>query len=228
MSKSVRVMIEQGTKGKRYVAYAVDWPGWSRGAKSEEAAYDVLESYRERYRPVARLAGLGDEFDATGSLEVTERYVGTGSTDFWGISFSSCPLELTEPMTDDECERKLALMQATWSYFDDTYGRVSAELQKGPRGVGRSRDEILNHTYATERTQFAPKIAVDTPQAVMLTPDGLRDHRDRYLAAIRSYQAETKNARTWSLPFLIRHTAYHMMDHAWEMQDKDLTSKESK
>jgi hypothetical protein len=25
------------------------------------------------------------------------------------------------------------------------------------------------------------------------------------------------------LQFLIRHTAYHTMDHAWEMEDKDLT-----
>jgi hypothetical protein len=30
-------------------------------------------------------------------------------------------------------------------------------------------------------------------------------------------------ARTWPLRYLIRHTAYHTMDHAWEMEDKDLT-----
>jgi hypothetical protein len=30
-------------------------------------------------------------------------------------------------------------------------------------------------------------------------------------------------ARTWPLRFLIRHTAYHTMDHAWEMEDRDLT-----
>jgi hypothetical protein len=29
-------------------------------------------------------------------------------------------------------------------------------------------------------------------------------------------------ARTWPLRYLIRHTAYHTMDHAWEMEDKDL------
>jgi len=26
-----------------------------------------------------------------------------------------------------------------------------------------------------------------------------------------------------ALRYLIRHTAYHIMDHAWEMEDKDLT-----
>jgi hypothetical protein len=30
--------------------------------------------------------------------------------------------------------------------------------------------------------------------------------------------------RSWNLPFLIRHSAFHTMDHAWEMQDKDLSS----
>lgn len=32
-----------------------------------------------------------------------------------------------------------------------------------------------------------------------------------------------KRMRTWNLPFLIRHSGYHTMDHAWEMEDKDLT-----
>ena len=32
-------------------------------------------------------------------------------------------------------------------------------------------------------------------------------------------------ARSWPLRYLIRHTAYHTLDHAWEMEDKDLTTK---
>ena len=46
-------------KGKRSVAFGLDWPGWSRGARSVELALETLESYRERYRPVADLAGIG-------------------------------------------------------------------------------------------------------------------------------------------------------------------------
>ena len=30
---------------------------------------------------------------------------------------------------------------------------------------------------------------------------------------------------TWTLPFLIRHSAYHTLDHAWEMEDKDLSAE---
>jgi hypothetical protein len=84
----VRTVIEHGTKDKRSVAFSLDWPGWSRGAKSAELALETLEAYRALYRPVAVLAGMVHEFDAAGPLEVVEDRVGTGSTDFWGISFS--------------------------------------------------------------------------------------------------------------------------------------------
>ena len=90
---AVRTVVEHGPKDKRSVAFACDWPGWSRGAKSGALALESLESYRERYRPIARLAGMEREFDAAGPLEVVEDKVGTGSTDFWGISFSPSATE---------------------------------------------------------------------------------------------------------------------------------------
>ena len=52
---AIRTVLERGTKGKRFVAFAVDWPGWSRGAKTADGALETLEAYRERYRPVAAL-----------------------------------------------------------------------------------------------------------------------------------------------------------------------------
>ena len=78
----VRTVVEHGTKDKRSVAFSLDWPGWSRGAKSAELALETLESYRERYRLVAALAGLSKEFDAAGPLKIVEDRVGPGSTDF--------------------------------------------------------------------------------------------------------------------------------------------------
>jgi hypothetical protein len=59
-----------------------------------------------------------------------------------------------------------------------------------------------------------------------LTPDGLVAHRKAYVVAMRAYgRGEGKRMRSWTLPFLIRHSAFHVMDHAWEMEDKDLSSK---
>src|SRR3954469_22106010 len=130
---SVRTVVERGPKEKRSVAFALDWPGWSRGAKTPELALDLLESYRDRYRPVAVAAGMAAEFDAAGALELAEDRVGTGSTDFWGISFSPSGLE-QEPMESDELERKIALMRGCWAFFDEVAASVSAEMRKGPRG----------------------------------------------------------------------------------------------
>ncbi|MCU0261577.1 MAG: hypothetical protein MUE78_11205 [Ilumatobacteraceae bacterium] len=220
---TVRVVLERGPKGKRSVAFAVDWPGWSRGAKTPELALDVLESYRPRYRPVAERAGLAGELDDTGPLEVVEDRIGNSSTDFWGISFTPSGLE-TEPMDDAELERKITLVRACWAYFDDVAARVSPEMRRGPRGGGRDRDQIIGHTIRAESQDMAKKVGVGVPDERALTPEGLREHRERYVAAMRAYHAgEVKRMRSWNLPFLLRHTGYHVMDHAWEMEDKDLT-----
>ena len=55
----VRTVVERGPKDKKSVAFAVDWPGWSRGARSAEVALATLEAYRDRYRTVAGVAGHG-------------------------------------------------------------------------------------------------------------------------------------------------------------------------
>jgi hypothetical protein len=221
----VRTVIERGPKGKRSVAFGFDWPGWSRGARSAELALETLESYRERYRPIASLAGMSREFDAAGALEVVEDKVGNGSTDFWGISFSPCAAE-RGPMDEAQLERGITILQACWAYFDGVAARVSPEMRKGPRGGGRDRDRIISHTIRTESEYFARQVGLRVPERAALTPDGLRLHREAYVGAMRAYNAGevTRRMRSWTLPFLIRHSAFHTLDHAWEMEDKDLSA----
>ncbi len=221
----VRTVIERGPKGKRSVAFSLDWPGWSRGAKTPELALETLESYRERYRPVASLAGIAREFDAAGPIEIVEDRVGTGSTDFWGISFSPSSTE-HGPMGEAELERAITLLRACWAFFDGVAARVSPEMRKGPRGGGRDRDRIIRHTIRTESEDFAKQVGLRIPEEAALTADGLRRHRAWYIAAMRAYNAGevTRRMRSWTLPFLIRHSAFHTLDHAWEMEDKDLSA----
>jgi hypothetical protein len=224
MSDVMRVMLEIGPKGKKVVAVAPDWPGLERGAKTEEAAIERLRAYLPRYAWVAKRAGLHGEFRTNPAIDVVDRYPGNGSTDFWGISFAFSDIDRQE-LSTNELERQLTLMWACWGFFDDVRSRVSADLQKGPRGGGRDRDQIVSHTFGTER-DWAKQLGVDTPPGVMLTDDGLQTHRDAYRNAIREFHAQGKSARTWPITYLIRHTAYHTIDHAWEMEDKDLTGVE--
>jgi hypothetical protein len=222
----VRTVIERGPKGKRSAAFAIDWPGWSRGARSADLAVETLESYRERYRPVADIAGMAREFAAAGPLEIVEDRVGPGSTDFWGISFAPSSTE-HGPIGEADLERRITLLRACWAYFDGVAARVSAEMRKGPRGGGRDRDQIIRHTIRTESEDFAKQVGLRIPEGAALTPDGLRLHRENYVVAMRAYNAgEVKRRmRSWTLAFLIRHSAYHMLDHAWEMEDKDLSGQ---
>ncbi|HEU5328857.1 MAG TPA: hypothetical protein VFU78_12240 [Thermomicrobiales bacterium] len=222
MADTLRVMLEIGPKGKQVAAVAPDWPGLERGAKTGEAALARLHAYLPRYAKVAQLAGLEIAFAASTTVDVIEHYPGTGSTDFWGISFAFSSSD-QHVISSEELERELTLMQACWAFFDDVHACVSAELRKGPRGGGRDRDRIVRHTLATEQ-DWAKKLGVHLPPGTLLTDEGLHAHRDAYCQAIRAFHAEGKMARTWPLRYLIRHTAYHTLDHAWEMEDKDLTA----
>ena len=224
MADDIRVMLEVGPKGKR-VAVAPDWPGLERGAKTEEAAIERLRSYVPRYASVARQAGMDAELATIATVDVVERYPGTSSTDSWGISFAFSGID-RQGMSSEALDRELTLMRACWAFFDDVRSRVSAEMQKGPRGGGRDRDHIVRHTVAGEQ-DWAKKLGlgVVAPGDALLTDEGLNAHRGAYCDAIRAFHAQGKMARTWPLRYLIRHTAYHTMDHAWEMEDKDLTAK---
>jgi hypothetical protein len=226
VAKLNRVMLEIGPKGKKVVAVAPDWPGLERGAKSGEDAIEQLLSYIPRYSQVAKLAEMDAEFDAIKNVKVVEQYPGTGSTDFWGISFAFSNFD-RQAMSGEELELELTLMQACWVFFDNVRRRVLAEMQKGARGGGRDRDHIVRHTFAAEQ-DWAKMIGVLTPDGAMLTGKGLKTHREAYCHAIRDYHSEGRLAgkvAKWPLRYLIRHTAFHTRDHAWEMEDKDLTVK---
>jgi len=221
MTNSLRIQLEFGPKGKRVVAVAPDWPGLARGAKTEDAALERLQTYLPRYATVTTLAGMEPEFNQAAHLEVIERYPGTGSTDFWGISFAHSSVD-REPISTAELERELTLMRACWTFFDEVRSRVSPEMQKGPRGGGRDRDHIVAHTIANEY-DWSP--GGRRPWEGMPSEEDLRAHREEYVDAIRRFHAESKLAGKWPLRYLIRHTAFHTLDHAWEMEDKDLTPK---
>jgi hypothetical protein len=224
MAKAIRVTLEIGPKEKKVVAVAPDWPGLERGAKTGPAAIEKLQSYFPRYAKIAKLAGMDAEFAASKGVNVVERYKGTGSTDFWGISFAFSSID-KQKISDEKLERELTLMKACWKYFDTVRSRVSAELQKGPRGGGRDRDRIILHVCAVEQ-DWAGGLGIKIQEGEWFTDlERLKDFRRKYCKAIRTFHAEGKMAKKWPLRYLIRHTAFHTLDHAWEMEDRDLTDK---
>jgi len=222
MTSSLRVLVEQPTKGKRWVAVAADWPGLERGGKTEDEALEKIARYVPRYLTVAKRSGLDGELASQTEAEIIGRYPGTGSTDFWGISFAPSPLD-REPFDAIVFDRNVGLLRAAWAEFDETATRVSPELRPGVRGGGRARDEIVGHVFRVEGLDFSMRVGVPIEEAEMRAPGGLTAHRNHFVDAMRDWYAAGKPLGKWTIPYLLRHTAYHVLDHAWEMQDRDLS-----
>jgi hypothetical protein len=77
-SGRVAVFLE-GTP-EQAVASALDWPGWCRAGRDEDAALETLASYAGRYAPVAAHAGIS--FPSTVAFGVAERVPGGPATAF--------------------------------------------------------------------------------------------------------------------------------------------------
>jgi hypothetical protein len=217
-----RVLVEQPTRGKRWVAVAADWPGLERGGKTEDLAVAKLVDYVPRYLPVAKRVRLGSALATQTDLDIIGRYPGTGSTDFWGVSFAPSPLD-RQPFDAPTFDRQVRLLRAAWAEFDETAARVSAELRPGVRGGGRSRDQIIRHVLANEGEDFSKRVDAKSELVDLLRPSGLAQHRDRFVEGMRAWYEEDKPLGKWTIPYLLRHTAYHVLDHTWEMQDRDLS-----
>ena len=80
-------------------------------------------------------AGLADAFAAQTAIDIVERYRGNTSTDYWGIPHVASETE-REVLPADALERRLALLEAAWAYFDDVAATVSPPTC-GPVRAGR-------------------------------------------------------------------------------------------
>jgi hypothetical protein len=198
-----KVYIERGPK--RFFACAYDWPGWCRTGSDEAAALEVLAAYAERYRVVAEAAGLSFPKTA-GKLKVVDRIRGDTATDF-GVPHKVAPLD-REPVTPGQAKKFVAILEASWSVFDEIVEAAPGSLQKGPRGGGRDRDDIVAHVNEAEKA-YSRKLGVRQLQD--------RDEiRDAIIDVVRARPTDT----SWPIPYAARRIAWHVIDHAWEIEDK--------
>ncbi len=198
-----RVALERGRTWT--FASALDWPGWCRRATTrdgDEAALEALLAYADRYAQVA-----GPAF-APGDLEVVGAVEGDSTTDF-GAPSTSGPWD-DAPLTGADADRQADLLQACWTALDRVAERSPEELRKGPRGGGRDRTKMLDHVREAERA-YARKLAIAVPPR---TP--WPEQRDLIAHAVRAGEAHG----AWPLRYGVRRIAWHVLDHAWEMQDR--------
>jgi hypothetical protein len=216
------VYLEVGSK--RVFAGAVEWPGWCRSGRDEEGALEALAAYGRRYKAAVGSAGRGFSAPKDASLfQVVERLKGNASTDF-GVP-GTPPASDDRPVDRAEGRRLAGLLEACWATLDRTAeAAVGISLRKGPRGGGRDLDQIVRHVLEAE-TGYLPKIG-----GRYRTPEGedIADHSEEVReVALEAVSARARGDRmpptrgsTWALRYFVRRDAWHVLDHAWEIEDR--------
>jgi hypothetical protein len=209
-STKTKVYLEVGSK--RTFASAAGWPGWCRSGKTERAALEALAAYAPRFAQVAKLAEV--PFTAkVADFEVVERLPGNATTDYGAPGVPA--KDESRPMTVAQARRMSALVAAGWKYLDQTVARAPTTLRKGPRGGGRDRDEMFDHVLGAEM-EYAKRIGVRLKQPDGRDKPAVRAFRKAILEALDEPNREEK----WPVQYAARRTAWHALDHAWEIEDR--------
>jgi hypothetical protein len=224
MTQPVAVYLEVAPK--RTFASAIDWPGWSRGGRDEAAALAAFVAAGPRYLTAmgALAAGLVPPADAD-AISVVARLPGGSGTEF-GVPSRPAPDD-DRPVGAAELEILSAVLRAAWSAFDRAAAAaVSVELATGPRGGGRRLAKIVDHVHEADWAylgeiggKFRPPAEADAAAATAL----LRETLVETLGARVRGEPAPPSRRTkplWSPRYLVRRSAWHALDHAWEIEDR--------
>lgn len=214
----IAIYLEAGAK--RTFASAVDWPGWSRGGRSEQDAIAALVAYGARYKAVVR--STAPKFVApndTSAFKVIKHLKGNAGTDF-GVPSLGLPSD-KEPVTAAELTRMTLILEACWSAFDRAAESAKGlELRKGPRGGGRDLQKMTAHVIEADQAYMA-QLGARPPKAASTF-----DLREAMVEALRARVrglpfAEPRNTKNpWTPRYFARRVGWHVLDHAWEIEDR--------
>ena len=220
----MEVYLEVGTS--RAFAGAIEWPGWCRAGRHEDGALEALLAAAPRYAKV--VGGVRPAFarpKAIEDLEVVERLTGDSGTNF-GVP-SIVPAADRRTIDERELARLLRLLERCWKALDRTADdAVGRELRKGPRGGGRELDAILGHVVGAE-SGYLSRLATRGPATEGRDP---REAAGEVRAAVRDALARAladglpergpRGGTIWTPRAFVRRAAWHVLDHAWEIEDR--------
>jgi hypothetical protein len=190
---------------KRSFAVAVDWPGWARSGKTPEAALESLWNYRERYAGI-----MGHLWLPAGEFEVVETVTGDTTTEFGAPGIVPALDRVTPGMS--EVERLVTIWNRCWEAFDAVAAAAPETLRRGPRGGGRDTSQIVDHVNGSD-AGYSRQIGVGTRG---LDTPGVRTAMVDRITGLAGTPEDTR----WPVRYLVRRSAWHVLDHLWEIEDK--------
>jgi hypothetical protein len=218
------VYLEVGKK--RVFAGAIEWPGWCRGGRDEDAALRALIEAAPRYARAMQAAGITFEAPpGLGALAVAERLDGNSTTDFGAPDLA--PAADARPLDTKELRRQQDLLRAIWQALDAAAQAAQGrELRTGPRGGGRDLEKIIRHVLGAEQG-YLSRLA--WPREKHADGD-LQDELDRTRQAVLDAVAAAargelpergpRGGTIWAPRYFVRRVAWHALDHAWEIEDR--------
>ena len=158
-------------------------------------------------------------------LEEVERLTGNATTEFGAPGVP--PKADARPLPPKELKRLTTILEASWRALDRAADKAQGvRLTKGPRGGGRDLPKMENHVFEAEEGYVGalgsrPPRLLDASLAKRSA--ALRANAVDALAARARNKPvadprETK--RPWSPRFYVRRSAWHALDHAWEIEDR--------
>jgi hypothetical protein len=221
----VEAYLEVGDK--RVFAGALAWPGWCRSARHEEDALEALLACGPRYAAV--LKGSDVRFTPPARIstfEVVERLKGDATTDFGAPSIA--PKADARAVDRRWLTRQEQILEASWNEFDRAAGQVTGPLTKGPRGGGREVDAIVAHVVGAEAS-YARMIGADTKGVDGTGAEAGLEERAVVRGALEYAVTDgipggPRGGKRWSAPYFVRRAAWHVLDHAWEIEDRSSAS----
>ncbi len=222
-ASAIKVYIEAGAR--RVFAGAVDWPGWCRSGSDEEAALEALVAYGPRYAAVVRTADRTFRAPSGASeLRVVERLEGNATTDFGAPGMA--PAADGRRIDAAELARLRKVLEACWASFDGAAKEAAGvELRKGPRGGGRGVEAIVEHVQQAEES-YVRKLAARAPKAGSDVRSAMLETRSVVLDALSRAVTDglpekgPRGGALWAPRYFVRRTAWHALDHAWEIEDR--------
>lgn len=214
----VNVYLEVGSR--RTFAAALDWPGWCRMGRDEDAALQTLLEYGPRYARIVRSARLGFQVpNDISAFVVVERLKGNTTTDFGAPDIA--PPGDAQSLDETEVRRLQAILKACWRAFDTAVETAQGKaLRTGPRGGGRALDGIVQHVLGSEAgylTQLGGKVGQsESPE--LSRQIILKTLRSAARGEIAEYGP--RGGKRWSPKYFVRREAWHILDHIWEIEDR--------
>jgi hypothetical protein len=219
------VYIEAGKR--RVFAGAVEWPGWARSGPDEDAALEALLAYAPRYaRAVRKAAGGFAAPSDVSAFVVAERLKGDATTDFGAPGIA--PAADQRKLGGKETARQQALLKAAWSALDSAArAAVGARLRKGPRGGGRDLDAIVAHVLEADKAYLRSLGGRFSSEPGEKPEQERRRFRRQLLDTIAARAggepappSPRRKKPPWTPRYTVRRSAWHALDHAWEIQDR--------